>query len=473
MSSDATQVLLPLNWSDPGIHLLDDTWLLTIFAVLLATALPWLLSGFDVNFVAASLGLLVLGTIHFGFSTLGRRYRKGERRGILTALHIAGVLTVGFIWINVGGLQNPAFLIVFALPVVGAIFLSRWQPYAMAVIAIVLAGAVALAQIPELRWYEPSLSSIGGWLGSALNPDGNSAAPFRGFYAPSAYYIVLLQVFAILVLAAAVASEYLGTIFERLQSNLDVARGEAESSQVFWSTLLEDLPVPAFLLEPETLHVVCSSTRAREFCSTPPAQNRSILDTVRFSFPDMIQQLITGEGGISPLSMIHVGDRLLATEVRVQHTLQQGRRLTLLTIQDKTEEFTTRAALDVIGQAALIIDDNGHIIEFNKPSLALFPGLQKGTDAASLLSLVGMAERWWQPGLSGRRKMHVEIAPRIYQVSTSALPLPGEDVQLYVVTFLPVARAAIGDSTAITATVQQLPDATIAIRSPATWAPHP
>lgn len=471
MSTDATQVMSSLNWSDPGIHLLDDTWLLTIFAVLLATALPWLLSGFDVNFVAASLGLLVLGAIHFGFSTLGRRARAGDRRSVLTALHILGVLTVGFIWINVGGLQNPAFLMVFALPVVGAIFLSRWQPYAMAAIAIVLAGAVALAQVPELRWYEPRLGTIGGWLGRALNSDG-SAAPFRGFYAPSSYYIVLLQVFAILLLAAAVASEYLGTIFERLRTNLDVARGEAESSQAFWSRLLEDLPVPAFLIEPETLHVVCSSERAREFCSTPPAQNRSILDTVRFSFPDMIQQLIGAEGGIASLSMIHVGDQLRATEVRVAHTSQQGRRLTLLTIQDKTEDFTLRAALDVIGQAALIIDERGRIIDFNKPSRALFAGLQKETDAASLLSLDGMPDRWWEPGISGRRKMHVEIAPRVYQVATSSLPLPGEDAQLYVVTFLPVARTAIGDSTAITGTVQQLPDATIEIRSPPSLASH-
>jgi PAS domain-containing protein len=473
MNANATQVLSPLNWSDPGIHLLDDTWLLTIFAVLLATALPWLLTGFDVDFVAASLGLLVLGTIHFALSTLGRRARKGERRGVLTALHIAGVITVGFIWINVGGLQNPAFLIVFALPVVGAIFLSRWQPYAMAIIAIVLAGAVALAQIPELRWYGPGLSTVGAWLGIALNSDGSSATPFRGFYAPSSYYIVLLQVFAILVLAAAVASEYLGTIFERLRVNLDIARGEAESSQAFWATLLEDLPVAAFLVEPETMLIVCSSAQAGEFCSTPPAQNRSILDTVRFSFPDMIQQLISGDGGTASLSMIHVGDRLLATQVRVQHTMQQSRRLTLVTIQDNTESFTLRAALDVIGQAALIIDNNGRISEFNKPALALFAGLQKDTVAATLLSLEGMQERWWQPGLSGRRKMHVEIAPRIYQVATSALPLPGEDEQLYVVTFLPVARAAIGDTTAITGTVQQLPDATIAIRSPFSLAPHP
>ena len=473
MSVDATQVIAMPGWNDPGIHLLDDTWLLTIFAVLLATALPWLVSGLDVNFVAASLGLLALGAIHFGLSTLGRRTRRGERRAALAGLHILGVFIVGFIWINVGGLQNPAFLMVFALPVVGAIFLSRWQPYAMAAIAIVIAGAVALAQVPELRWYEPTLGTVGGWLGRALSGDAATAPPFRGFYAPSSYYIVLLQVFAILVLAAAVAAEYLGTIFERLRLNLDMARGDAESSQSFWSTLLEDLPVPAFLVEPESLHIVCSSERAREFCNTPPAQNRSLLETVKFSFADVIQQMITGEGGVAPLAMVQLGDRLVATEVRVQHTSQQGRRLTLVTIQDKSDSFTLRAALDVIGQAALVIDDTGRIIEFNKPSLALFPGLQKDTEAAMLLSLDGMPARWWEPGLSGRRKMHVEMSPRVYQVATSSLPLPGEDAQLYVVTFLPVARAAIGDSTAITGTVQQLSDATIAIRTPPTLASHP
>jgi len=32
MSADATQALSAHGWNDPGIHLLDDTWLLTIFA---------------------------------------------------------------------------------------------------------------------------------------------------------------------------------------------------------------------------------------------------------------------------------------------------------------------------------------------------------------------------------------------------------------------------------------------------------
>jgi PAS domain-containing protein/uncharacterized membrane protein YhhN len=468
MNSDAAQLTTPVAWTDPRVHLLDDSWLLTIFAVLLATALPWLLSGFAVNFAAVSLGLFALGAIHFSLSTLGRRSRTGERRGVMTSLHIAGVFIVAFIWINAGGLQNPAFLMVFALPVVGAIFLSQWQSYVTALLALVLVGAVALAQIPELRWYMPGFSTMGAWLDSVLN-DGSGEGPFRGFYAPSSYYIVLLQVFAILTLACAVASEYLGTLFERLHAHLNEARAEVESGQTFWSELIEDLPVPAFLIEPDTLRIVCSSERAQAFCSTPPTHNRTLPDTVHFSYPDVIQQLITGEGGLSPLSMIHVGDRLLAAEVSVQHTSQKGRRLALVAIHDKTDDLAMRAALDVIGQAALVIDSNGRIVEFNKPSLALFAGLRKNADAAALLSLAGMSARWWEPGLTGRRKMHVEITPRIYQVTTSALPLPGEDAQLYVVTFLPVARGAIGDNTAVTATVQA-PEAMFPTRSQPTLA---
>jgi PAS domain-containing protein len=447
-AGDETEVMPRPIWGDSGAHLLDDAWLLTIFAILMATAVPWLLSDFDVNFLAVSLGLLALGAIHFSFSMLGRRSTAAPRRRMLTALHIAGVCIMAFIWMNAGGLQNPAFLIVLTLPVVSGIFLSRWQPYVMALLAIFLAGAVALAQVPELRWYAPGVGAIAAWLA------GMSEAPFRGFYAPSGYYVVLLQVFAIAMLAAAVASEYLGAIFERLRANLDLVRVEAENSQEFWSTLIEDLPATAFLVEPETLHVVHSSERASEICSMAPAHDRSILESVRFSYPDVIQDLIAGDGGVAPLAMIHAGDRLIAAEVRVRHTLQNGRWLALVMIEDRTEGFSLRAALDVIGQAALIIDGKGRVVEFNKPSLALFPGLQKDTKAVNLLSLPGSPEQWWMPGLTGRRKMHVEIAPHTYQVTTSVLPLPGEDAQLYVATFLPVARTALREQSVLRGTTQ-------------------
>jgi PAS domain-containing protein len=151
-----------------------------------------------------------------------------------------------------------------------------------------------------------------------------------------------------------------------------------------------------------------------------------------------------------------VDDQLRATEVHVEHIAQRGRRFAIVVIHDKTQEFTVRAALDVVGQAVLVIDSQGRVLAFNKPAQALFAAVQVQTEAAQLLSLAGMPVHWWEPGLSGRRKMHVDIGPRVYQVTCSATPLPGEEERLYIVTFLPVARAAAGDLNAVTGTVQIL-----------------
>ncbi|HEY5756270.1 MAG TPA: hypothetical protein VIU34_10615 [Steroidobacter sp.] len=453
MNIGDTQVIVAPTWTDPRIHLLDDTWLLTIFAILLGTVVPWLVSALQINFVAACLGLLALGAVHIALTVVGRPARVGERHLVLSLLHIAGIVVVGFIWLNAGGLQNPAFLIVFALPVVGAIFLSRWQPYLMALIAIVVAGVVALAQAPELRWYVPGLNVVGSSLAAILGQQG-SASTFPGFYAPSAYYAVLLQVFAILVLACAVAAEYLSTIFERLHTHVDIARAEAERGQEFWTTLIEAMPFPALLIDSDTLQVVCASTRAERFHDHETASGRPLFEVVRFSYPEMVQEAIAGSGGVVPLSMIKVADRLRATEVQVRHLTQTGRRFALVVIHDKTEEFTAHAALDVSGQAMLVIDSQGRLLSFNKPAQALFAALDKDTDASTLLSLGGMPPRWWEPGLTGRRKMHIEIGPRVYQVTCSASPLPGEDERIYIVAFLPMGRAALGERNDLTSTSQ-------------------
>lgn len=445
MNIGDTQIIAAPTWTDPRIHLLDDTWLLTIFAILLGTVVPWLVSSLDINFVAACLGLLALGGIHISFTVIGKPARVGESHLALTLLHVAGIIIVGFIWMNAGGLQNPAFLIVFALPVVGAIFLSRWQPYLMAILAIIVAGAVALAQAPELRWYVPGLNAVGSTLAALLGQQG-SASTFPGFYAPSAYYAVLLQVFAILLFACAVAAEYLSTIFERLHSHVDVARAEAERGQEFWTTLIEAMPLPALLIDSDTLQVVCASTRAARFQEQESVTGRPLFEVIRFSYPEVVQEAIAGSGGVVPLSMIKVADRLRATEVQVRHLTQTGRRFALVVIHDKTEEFTAHAALDVSGQAILVIDSQGRLLSFNKPAQALFAALDKDCDASKILSLGGMPPRWWEPGLTGRRKMHIEIGPRVYQVTCSASPLPGEDERLYIVAFLPMGRAALGDA---------------------------
>jgi hypothetical protein len=445
---DATQVLPAPVWDDPRVHLLDDVWLLTIFAILLAVGVPWFVSSFDIDAMLVALGLLALAGIHIAFTALAAPTRAPApwRRRALAVLHALGVVVIGYIWRHAGSLQNPVFLVVFVLPIIGAIFLSRWQPYVMAAIAVVVVTIVAMNEAPELRWYASGLSGTGAWLAAIFDRQGATAPPFPGFYAPTGYFVVVLEVFAILAFACAAAAEYLGTVFDRLYTHIAVARAEAERGQELWATLIERLPLPALLADVNTLQVLCASEElSARFCAGgAPAVGHALFDSVHFSYPEIIQELIGGTGG-TVRAVLHVGVELRVADVYVQHIAHRGRRFALLLIADVTEAFGVRAALDADDHAALVIDGQARILAFNKPALALFPELKVGTDASALLSWPGATGPWWQPSLSGRKKMHVRIMPRIFQVTSSAVALPGEDERVYVIAFLPVARAEVAN----------------------------
>ena len=454
--SESTQLLRVPVWHDPRAQLLDDTWLLTICAMVLAIALPWFVSGLHIEFAAAATGLLTLGAIHLILAAIsGMRPGNQARETLrLASLHALGVIVIAFTWGHVGGLQNPLFLAVFALPVIGSVFLSRWQPYVMAALAALMVTLVACSEAPELRWYAPWLGATGGWLDTLFGAAvGGASVPFATFSAPSQYYLVLLEAFAIMVFACAVAAEYLANIFSRLEAQMWTARAEAARSQELWSTLVEQLPVPALLLDASTREIVGASGAAvKKFLTgAEPVAGRDFFQAIQFSYPEPIERLIDGPDGVEPLSMVRLGGRLEATEIHVQHLSQHGRRLALVVVEDATEEFCVKAALDVAEYAALVVDAQGRVAALNRPARALFAGAGLGTDVSGLVPQAN-GVRWWDPGPSGRHKAHMTVMRRMYQVTTSAVPLPGEETRLYVVSFLPMARAAAEDQSATTGT---------------------
>jgi len=441
---ESTQVMPLPVWDDPRVHLLDDVWLLTIFAILIAVGVPWFVSALEVQLVGAAVGVLVLAAVHVAFTALAAPAQPNPwRRRALGLLHATGVIVVAAVWQFAGGLQNPMFLFVFALPIIGATFLSRWHPYLMGIVCIIAVGAAALTQSAELRWYAGGLGPTGAWL-AALASRGSfgSDTPFPGFYAPTGYFMVLLEVFAILVLACAVAAEHLGTIFDRLYAHIAVARAEAQRGQELWIGLIEHLPGPAVLVDASTLQVVCASEALGAVLAQEPAAvvGRNLFEAIPFSYPEILQELISGPGGSARNVAIHREGYTALTEVRAQPIAHRGRRFAVLLLQDMTEPFAVRAALDAAEYATLVIDAGARVLAFNRPAGALFEGTQTGADATRLMPQPGAPDQWWLPGIAGRRKMHVRIGPRLYQVTSTAVGLPGEEDPLYVVTFLPVGR---------------------------------
>ncbi|HEY6516278.1 MAG TPA: hypothetical protein VIY50_09050, partial [Steroidobacteraceae bacterium] len=421
-SLESTQLLPLPTWIDPRVHLLDDLWLLAIFAILAAAGVPWLLSSFAIQIGAALLGLLALAAIHVGFTLLTAPtpgINRGRKRA-LAVLHAIGVVVVAVIWHYVGGVHNPAFLLVFVLPVTGAIFLSRWQPYAIAILAILAVAGVALADSPELRWYASGLAPQAAWLTGIFGGATSATQPFPGFYAPPGYFLVLLEVFAVLMVACAFAAEYLGTVFDRLHTDLAAARAEAGRGQELWTSLIEELPLPAALVDTRTLQVVSESGElATVSVDGLPAVGRKLAEAIHFSYPEIVEDLVNGTGGMAEKVVLRRGSELFLARFRVQHIPYKGRRLALILVEEMTVAFAIRAALDVAEQAILIVDSQDRVLAFNKPALALCATTRVGADAAALLAQPEAPPRWWEPGLAGRRKMQMRIVPRLFQVTST------------------------------------------------------
>jgi PAS domain-containing protein len=447
---ESTQLISRPVWRNPRVHLLDDIWLAIIVAILITTAIPWLASGFDVDVGMATWGLLALGGIHIAFVLLGSPLRVpgGWSDRALTFLSLGGVVVIGFIWQHAGALRNPMFLMVFALPVVSSIFLSRWHPYLLAAASVLVVATLALSQAPELRWYAAGLLGSDSWLTWLFGPQGTGSQPsFMGFSAPSSY-LVLLEVFTVLLFACAFAAEYLGSLFERLNAHSAMALADAERAQALWTGLIERLPFPALLIDSETLRIIAASELANTYLRSDPVplEGRKLFDAVKFSFPDIVQELIGGNDGGVPRTAVHVADEIRMAQAWVVHITHNGQRLALLTLEDVTELFCARSALDTSEYAALVIDWKGRILVFNKPAVALFGKLEAGVDADRLLPRSEQALAWWEPGLGGRRKVHLEIGPRVFQVTGCAIALPGEEERFYSVSLLPVAKAENADS---------------------------
>jgi PAS domain-containing protein len=360
------------------------------------------------------------------------------RRRLVALLHAGGVVGLGFLWHACGGLQNPAFLLAFALPVIGASGLSRGQPYVTAVLALLIVGAVGLTEAPELRWYVADLRTSGHWL-ALLSPTGGAAGgTFAGFYAPVGYDVTLLEVFAILLMACAIAAESLGYAFQRLVDHLGAVRAEASQAQQLWAMLLQQLPAPALLVDSETLQVLVASERFQSFLGgTLTPIGRPLLEALPISYPERLQEMVSGHGG-SLTVVLRTPERLRLAQLQVQQLLSDGRRLAVVLLEDNTAGYCIGAALDADEHATLVIDPQGRVLASNKPARGLFPAALPGTDAtAMLLPLVPGTARWWEPGLPGRRRLQLSIARRRYQALCSTVALPGEEQGFYVIALAP------------------------------------
>ena len=136
-------------------RLFDDVWLLTLFVIFVAIAVPWFLRILDLDLGPLAWSLFGFGLAYMaGVIATDRIESHRNLLFVIGTVQALGVLFLGYLWHLVGGLQNPMFLLVFTLPIVaGSIVLLSWQSYVTVLMAVSVVVLAALIEAPELRWY--------------------------------------------------------------------------------------------------------------------------------------------------------------------------------------------------------------------------------------------------------------------------------------------------------------------------------
>ncbi len=362
------------------------------------------------------------------------------------------MLAIGLVWAGAGGLQNPLFLVLFALPVLAGGLLSRIHAYLTATGSLVLVATVSLAQAPELRWYVAVHHPVGAWLASLPDGGGGGPALFAGFYAPVRFFMMTLELFGVGMTACALAADALGVVVRGFSGQLAAAREVAARTERVWLEVLAETSCPTALVDADTFKTICHSRSLVDtLCDpdAPPPRGADLFSLLHFSQPETVRALIAAEGGDAPFHLIRARGGLRAVAVRVRKLAQSDHRVALMMIEDITQSFCAETALDNSDYAAIIFDANGRVLSCNRQARSLLSRLEPGAEAASLLPNPAVRPRWWEPRLGGRRKASIQIDARTYQISSSSVTIPGEAAPWNVVTIAPHAGPAAIERTDI------------------------
>jgi PAS domain-containing protein len=408
-------------------RVLNDGWLLMLLAAALAVGVPWFLRNVNVELAPVSWAVFLFGVAYLAFSRgLDRVTGARTRLLALTLMQMAAVVFVAFLWHLAGGLQNPLFLMLFALPVAAAgCVLPGARPYLLAALSVVCVSVVALANAPQLRWYMAQLGIPVNGLPSTLAVGG--VRPFPGLEMPAAYLFLLLVTFAILIFAVALLSQSMAALLRSLYARLDTSASALTRAHMLAADVIARLPHPTVLVYSDTRNVAFASLSfvERMGVAAEALQEKGLFSLVDFAYPEVIERLVaSGRSGEVPVAAYRVGGETRLARVRVAPVDHAGASFACVTIEDVAEELFRKAALEAVPDALLLVGADAKIHYFNAAAERLFPGLRLGADAAETLAQEE-ARDWWILGPRSQRERPVSIRGKSHAARCSALAVPG------------------------------------------------
>jgi hypothetical protein len=423
-------------------RLLDDVWLLALLVLFLAIGVPWYLRILEINFAPVAWSLFGFAALYFITTqvTDSLRSRRGVMLGMFL-LQLAGVLLLGLIWHWTGSLQNPMFLLVFVLPVAACTFvLVSWQSYATVLLSVVAVTTVALINAPELRWYLTQAGSLPHWV-TQLLPERSATfvQPFPSLHAPPTYSVLLLASFTALLFTVALMTETVTSLLQRLYQRLESSVHALNAAEELSFEVLRASQLPAALLYADTLHIaqVSESFLDQLFLNADSLSHYRILDVVRFAYPEIIADLLAGNGGEVAPAIFYAEAEPRVARVRAVPIRFGGRSYIYFSIEDISDQQVMETALNTLDNAVVVVSGSKHVLCFNPAAKALFRKLDVGIEAAVCLRQEGLPEGWWETGLRARLERTIEIESKRWVATCSSERILGEKDALTIVALRP------------------------------------
>lgn len=395
--------------------LLTTAWLLTLAVAVTAVLVPWFLRVLDVDMVRMGRVAFIYAVFH-ALAAAGARRLPSERAMLLAfaVLQATGLMALGVLWHYAGGVENPSFLLVMALPVAAsAVLVAPWQALGSAVGSVLVAYAVALAESVALRWYLVQLGLPVGRVAEVLL-GGVGSGPLAG--QPDALF-VMLALFAAVQIAAAALPAWLAGHARRLEARLTPDTGESGTGLL--RAALTESQVPTVVVFADTLTVVlASSSFVRNMMRHgEDLTGVSLFDIVTFGDPESVHRLLA-TGGEIPYCSYHVGPEPRVARIQAHLIEHTGESYAQVSLHDLTDLAYLHAAMDALEEPLLILGPDDRLRFANRAAASVFGEWHFGMEAEQALASPGAPQAWWREASLRDGGQGLQIGEGLWATST-------------------------------------------------------
>ena len=417
-------------------RLFDSAWIISVVAALGAMATLWFLSVLHIDLERAAWWVFGYTAVHLTVATMSDRLTNAALlHAVIRAKLLVSVLFLGVFWHMVGGLDNPMFLIMFALPVlISGMMMLGLHTYITMAVSVAVVALVAIIESPDLRWY---LERFNVWVPAPLFAVSHASVD-RAAVGP-AYEFRLLATFAAMQFIVAFVSTPLTVLIHHINARVETSGRLLTEVQGLFHAVLSAAPEPTLIVYADSGQVVQASDSFLDRMLLKPSQlvGKGVFEIIDFADPDRVRQALTAHSGQIPFCVYHVHHETRIANLAFYRTDHAGIAYLYLGWQELTELYYLQSAFDALDDPLLVISTEGTLRYANEKARALFGPMHFGMDALSLAPI----RRGMESGGADRGgTIRLEIDGCPYSIQKLTVPLPGESETCTILWLHSVAR---------------------------------